>query len=258
MPELKIAVQLRAFGQPFKQALHTAASVGATAVEIDARNDLRPTEITDTACRQLRKMLDDLNLRISSVRFQTRHGYDYLPRLNERVDATKAAMRMAYRLGCNLVVNQIGRVPAETESPAYQQLAAVLSDLGRFGTHVGACLAAETGTEPCERLAELLAMDEQMFVGVAFNPGNLILNGFAVADGLRCLTDRLQLVVAHDAVQDLARGRGIEVPLGEGIADFPEILGRLEDSRYRSWFVVGKPGDGTDAVSSGIQYLRCL
>lgn len=258
MPQLKISARLTAFGLPLKKALHAAARSGVAAVEIDARNDLRPSELTDTACRQLRKMLDDLNLRVSSVRFQTRRGYDVLPRLNERVDATKAAMRMAYRLGCNVVVNQIGRVPEDTASPAYSQLEAVLSDLGRYGARVGALLAAETGTEPGERLARLLDVDEQSFTGVAFNPGNLIVNGFSVDEALQALADRVQLVVARDGVQDLAAGRGVGVPLGQGTADFPEILGRLEDQQYRGWFVVGDEGDPPDEVSRNTQYLLNL
>lgn len=258
MPQLNIAARISAFGLPLKQALHAAARTGVTAIEIDARNVVRPSELTDTACRQLRKMLNDLNLRVSSVRFQTRHGYDYVPRLNERVDATKAAMKMAYRLGCNVVVNQIGRVPEDSDSPGYQQMAAVLSDLGHFGTHVGSFLAAETGTESGTRLAELLAHDENAFVGVAFNPGNLIANSFSVGESLKALVDRVQLVVARDGVQDLAKGRGVEVPLGDGTADFPEILGTLEDRQYRGWFVVGDEGDGEGEVARNVQYLSNL
>ncbi len=258
MPQLNIAARLSAFGLPLKKALHAAARSGATAVEIDARNVIRPSELTDTAYRQLRKMLDDLNLRVSSVRFQTRHGYDYVPRLSERVDATKAAMRMAYRLGCNVVVNQIGRVSDQPESPGYQQMTAVLADLGRFGTHVGAFLAAETGSEPGERLAEVLSADNNVFTGVAFNPGNLIVNGFSVEEALQALSAHVQLVIARDGVQDLAKGRGIEVPLGEGTADFPQILGSLEDRQYRGWFVVGDEGDGEAEVTRNVQYLSNL
>lgn len=258
MPEIKLAARCEAFGLPLKKALLAAAECGATGVEIDARNGLRPSELTDTGLRQLRKMMDDLNLRVSAVRFQTRHGYDYLPGLSERVDATKAAMRMAYRLGARVLINAIGRVPEDQDSPAYQQLAAVMSDLGRFGTHVGAVLAAETGSEPAERLAGLLDHDQQMFVGVAYNPGNLILGGFDPHTSLRAIRDRVQVVIAHDGVQDLSKGRGIEVPVGDGTADFPQILGMLEDAQYRDWFVVGKPNDGAAEVQRSIEYLRNL
>ena len=76
MPELKIAIALASLRQPFKKALHTAARMGATGVEIDARHGLRPSELSDTGLRQLKKTLSDLNLRLAGVRFPTRHGYD--------------------------------------------------------------------------------------------------------------------------------------------------------------------------------------
>ncbi|QDS95045.1 Inosose dehydratase [Roseimaritima multifibrata] len=258
MPELKIAARLSAFNLPLKKALHAAAQAGATGVEIDARNGVRPSELTDTACRQLRKMLDDLNLRVSSVRFQTRHGYGHQNRLDERVDATKQAMRMAYRLGCDVVSNQIGRIPADPESESYKQLATVLSDLGRFGTHIGAFLAAETGTESGEQMAALLTADPSALLGAAFNPGNLIINGFSVDESLVALRETVRLVIARDGVQDLAQGRGIAVPVGDGTADFPQILGRLEERQYRGWFVVGADGEGADQVTRNIQYLSSL
>lgn len=259
MPELNIAVRLSAFRLPLKKALHAAVRTGARGIEIDAQNMLRPSELTDTACRQLRKMMDDLNLRISTVRFQTRRGYDQLDRLDERVDATKQAMQMAYRLGANLVVNQIGRVPEERESPGFQQLHAVMEDLGRYGTHVGAFLAAETGTESGERLAGLLDQLENAYVGVAFNPANLIVNGFSVSESLQALRAHVQLVEAGDAVQDLARGRGIEVPLGQGTADMPEILSQLEEQHYRGWFVVGRnEPESANELEAAVEYLRNL
>ncbi len=259
VPELKLAVRLSAFGLSLKKALHAAAQLDARGIEIDARTMLRPADLTDTACRQLRKMMDDLNLRVCAVRFPTRQGYDQPERLDERIDATKEAMRMAYRLGAHVVVNQLGRVPADPASPAFDQLRAALEDLGSYGTHVGAFLAAETGTESGEQLARLLDSLEHGYVGVAFNPGQLIVNGFSVRESLLPLAARVQLVEACDGVQDLAQGRGIEVPLGQGTADMPEILSLLEDHRYRGWFVVGRKQAGTaHELGPALQYLRNL
>ena len=40
-------------------------------------------------------------------------------------------------------------------------------------------------------------------------------------------------VHATDGTRDLAHGRGIEVQLGRGLAEFPELLGILEEHQYR-------------------------
>src|SRR5947209_7363264 len=105
MLQIKLGIELASLKLPFKKALLTARELGAEAVEIDARRELRPEDLTQTAVRQLRKMLDDLNLRVSALSFRTRRGYDVTEELDARIDATKRAMRAAYDLGASVVVN---------------------------------------------------------------------------------------------------------------------------------------------------------
>jgi len=246
---------------PLRAAMSRAAQMGARSVQIDARNDIHPSELSATGVRQLRKMLDDFNLRVASVRFQTRRGYDSPDDLSRRIDATKDAMTMAYQLGAGLVVNQIGNVPESTDDPRYQSLAAVMADLGRHGAHVGAFLAAETGTEPGEWLAKLLDGDDASYVAVALNPGKLVINRFSVADAVASLGNRIRTVIAVDGVMDLAAGRGIAVPVGQGTADFPAILAALEDFQYRGDLVVGDDApdaNTTQGMMETIEYFRNL
>lgn len=260
MPELKIGIQIASLGQPLKVALQTAARLGATGVEIDARTDIRPKELTDTGRRQLKKWMDDLNLRVASVRFRTRRGYDVLDDLDQRIDATKEAMRFAYTLGCNVVVNQIGMVPEDAAHPSYSQLQICLTDLARFGQHVGAMLAAETGSEPGERLAGLIESTGEKTIGIAFNPANLIANSFSAEDGLTACAPHVLLVHARDAVRDLARGRGIDVPLGRGSAEFPVILANLEQRQYNGWFVIDREPSPTaiQEIGYAVAFLKGL
>lgn len=245
---------------PFKQALHTAARLGASGVEIDARTGLRPQELSDTGRRQLRKMLDDLNLRVAAVRFYTRRGYDVAADLDKRMEATKLAMRFAYNLGAAVVVNQVGVIPADPNDPTADQLRTCLSDLASYGQHVGAVLAAETGAEPGERLADFLSSLQQPTLGITFNPANLILNGFSVDEALIKCSPMVWHVYAKDAVRDLARRRGIEVALGQGSAEFPEIIGRLEERQYSGWFIVDRDhcADPVAEVGYAVQYLKNL
>ncbi|MCA9259203.1 MAG: TIM barrel protein, partial [Planctomycetales bacterium] len=107
--------------QPFKKALHTAARTGCDGVQIDARNELRPSECSDTAVRQLRKLLDDLNLRVGSVRFPNRRGYAEPTDLQRRVEATLDAMRMASQFRAATLVCSLGALPQE-DSPQRSEL----------------------------------------------------------------------------------------------------------------------------------------
>ncbi len=49
--------------------------MGAQAVEFDARGPLRPADLTATAIREVRKLLEDHELTVAAVEFQTRRGY---------------------------------------------------------------------------------------------------------------------------------------------------------------------------------------
>ncbi|MDG2220737.1 MAG: sugar phosphate isomerase/epimerase [Rubripirellula sp.] len=259
MAELKLAVRLDAMRMPLKRALQQAAKWGATAVELDARNEIHPSQLSDTGLRQLRKILEDGNLRVASVRFLTRRGYDNPADLDRRVEATKDAMLLAYRLGAPVVINSIGTVlETEEDDPRMDLLHSVLHDLGRYGAKVGAFLAAETGNEPGETLAKALGNADDAFVAVALNPGQLIINRHSVSDAIAALRDRIQIVSAVDGVIDLAAGRGLSVPLGQGTADFPELIGRLEDIPYRGFYTVGRPDSNLNELASGLAYLRQL
>jgi len=258
MANLRVGVRLGGFELPLRRALELAASCGASAVELDARHQIHPSQLSDTGARQLRKILADLNLQVAALRFQTRRGYDDTRDLDRRVEATKSAMQLAYRLGAPVVINAVGRIPEEPDDPRWSPLRSVLDDLGRYGARVGAVLAAETGSEPGELLAKMLDSAPDAFVAAAFNPGQLIINRHNVRDALHALKTRIQIVCAVDGVLDLAAGRGLTVPLGQGTADFPELIGELEEIPYRGRYLVGRADSTIDELRQGVEYLRNL
>ncbi len=259
MPGLRVGVQLSGFRLPFKQALQAAARMGAEGVEIDARNEVKPTELVGTALRQVRKMLEDLNLRVASVRYLTRRGYECEDELDRRIAGTKQAMKMAYDLGSNVVVNQVGVIPLSEEDPSMPLLRGVLTDLGRYSQHVGAFLACETGVEPLSTLATFLESIPDGSVGLTLNPGNLLVNGFDL-DELHRIAKHVLLVHAKDGVRDRARGRGTEVPLGRGMAEFPNIAAVLEEFRFGGYFVVERDHSNNpyEDIAQGVQFLKNL
>lgn len=260
MLELKVGIQLASLQLPFKKALHIAAELGANGIEIDARNDLKPRDLSRTGLRQLRKTLDDRNLRVCAVGFQTRRGYDVLDDLDRRVEATKQAMQFAYDLGAAVVINQVGQIPAEPNDPQWDLLVQVLTDIGRFGLRVGATLAVETGTEDAETLQRLLDVLPDGSIGINLDPGNLIINGFSATAAAKRLGQHVIHVHAKDGVRDLAQGRGLETQLGRGAADFPEILGILEEHEYRGYFTIERQhaSDPILEIGQAVQYLRNL
>ncbi len=263
MPHLRIGIQLSCLRMPLKRALFTAKELGAATVELDARSaDVRPLAQSATALRQLRKLLDDLELRVSAVSFRTRRGYDTLDDLEARLEATRQAMRLAHAVGARIVVNQVGHIPepGTDETPAFQTLTSVLRDLGAFGHHAGAMLVAETGGESAAAIRRLLDALPPGTIGVDLNPGNLIINGFAPLEVVEQLGTEILHVHASDAVRDLARRRGLEVPLGRGVADFPALLGALEERDYRGDITIQRDQseDPVYEIGQSVRYLKSL
>lgn len=254
-----IGVQVASLRMPFRQALPHIAEMGAQGVELDARGELNPQDITQTGLRQIRKWLDDYNLRVCAVRFRTRRGYDIEADLQRRVDATKDAMRFSHALGCSVVVNQVGRIDSSAaDSPDWARLCDSLTDLGRFSQRAGAWLAMETGSESGPEMAKLIDALPTGSVLVDLNPGNLIINGFSPVEAVTSLAPHIAHIHAKDAVRDLARGRGLEVPLGRGSAEFPTLLGMLEEYSYRGFLTVEREAspDPLAEVRLAVQYLR--
>jgi sugar phosphate isomerase/epimerase len=121
-------------------------------------------------------------------------------------------------------------------------LVETLDELGRHGQRCGAMLAAQTGAESGQDLARLLEALPEGSLGVAFDPGALILNGFSPSESLAALAACVVHFYATDAVHDLAKGRGVETLLGEGVADYPGLLGMLEEHDYSGSLVVDAVG----------------
>ena len=257
MSHLRIGIKLASLGLPLRKGLQMAARLGARGVELDARHQIRLNDVSQSAIRQIRKMLEDLNLQVCAIGFATRRGYNVREDLEPRIAATKQAMKLAYDLGANVVVNQIGRVPESSEDPEWDLLIQVLTDLGRHGQHVGAFLAAETGSESPADLKRLIDALPPGGIAVNLDPGNLIINGFSPGEAVSELGPHVMHIHAKDGVRDLAQGRGVEVPLGRGSADFPALLGELAEYQYEGYVTVERENarDPVREIGQAVEYL---
>jgi sugar phosphate isomerase/epimerase len=259
MPTLKVGIQTRSLRQPVKQAVRTAAMLGADGVEIDARTELPPTELSQTGLREFHKLLADLNLRVSAVAFPTRRGYDSAEDLERRVAATQAAMRFAHELRADVVINRVGQVPSDSNEPRFRQLVEALTAIGVYGDRVGARLAAQTGSDSPQDLRRLLEALPEQTVGVDLHPMGIIMGGHSPADAVEVLGPHVLHVHACDAVRDAA-GRSREVELGRGSADMPELLGRMTEFDYRGWVTIERRDspDPIAEIENAIAFLRAL
>lgn len=257
MLKLRKGIRLESLNLPFKKALALAAEMGADGVEINARSEVKPRELSRTGERQIKKMLDDFQLKICCVTFPTRRGYGETEDLDRRIDATKAAMMMAYNLGCPVVSNYVGLIPDE-ESENRTTMLQALEDLGRHGQRVGSMFAIRTGRQSGEKLAEFVGQLSPGSVMMDFDPAELVMHSHDTQKALKLVGKDVVHFRARDAVLDLSLGQGIEVQLGRGVVDFPPLLAILEENNYQGFITVDRhPGVQTAVeCSQSFEYLE--
>lgn len=262
MTTFPIGVRTRSLRSPLRQAIGAAAELGADGVEIDARNEIRVGDFSQTALRQFRKLLDDLGLRVAALEFPTRRGLGDPEDLDRRLGALRDAMGLAYKLGARVVVHHAVDLPdADGAGPGWATLRESLAALAEYGDHVGATLAIASSAPP-EEQAKLLDGLPEGSLAVALNPAGLVGAGESSVEAAALLGARVRYVRAADAVREIAGGGGrvVEAPLGRGSADFPAVLGTLEEHGYRGW-VTAERNDGSDPrgdLANAVAFLRAI
>jgi sugar phosphate isomerase/epimerase len=232
-----------------------AAQTGADGVELDLRTELPLGELSQTAIREIRKFSTDLHLQIGVVSYPTRRGFDDPEELDRRLQGTRRALEGAYQLGARVVVQRLNSVPLEGD-PRRDTLLESLLWLSAAGDRAGAHLALEWGGEP-DQLASLMGVVGGT-LGVSLNPALLAAQGFATSTALEILAPYLLHVRAIDAVRDLRQAGTMEVELGRGTIDFPNLLAHLEGIDYRGWITTGRneSPDPLVELTSAVAYLR--
>ncbi|HUG94039.1 MAG TPA: sugar phosphate isomerase/epimerase family protein, partial [Planctomycetaceae bacterium] len=234
MTALRIAVATRCFDQPLRQALSTASGTGASGVQFDARNELRPADLSATGRRELLHRLSELQLRPASVSFPVRRPLADANGLEARVGGIKAAMQFAWELNAPIVCVRPGRAPQDLSSAEGRLLADVLNDLARHGNRVGATLCLTPTRESADALLNVVDSVTEGPVGIDFDPAAFVTAGFDATAAFQRLHARVAHFTVRDALRDVDGG-GVEVPVGRGEVVWDELLATLDEAGYAGW-----------------------
>ena len=243
-----------------RTAFRRARDLGLAAVELDARSDLAPEQLTQTGLRQLRKWLGDEGIVVSAVTFRTRGGYADSERLEGRIAATKKALDVAYAVGARIVLNHIGDIPPEDAGPQRQLLIDVLTDIGAWGQRAGATLCAEVGRTAPDELARLIEALPGGSLSCDLVSGAVVVHGHDPVAAVATLGPHIESVHATDAVAGAFAGRGRAVVLGTGQVDLPAMFAALEERGYRGWIGLEPVEERTarEEIAAAISFMRAL
>jgi sugar phosphate isomerase/epimerase len=247
------AVACHCLSVPLRRAARTAAELGAAGLQFDLRNELRPSELSESGRHQLRHDLEIEGISIASFSFPMRRSLYDPEQIDARVSGLKQALEFAYQLRAPIVVARIGAVPADSESREYKLLVEVLRDVARHSNRVGATLAITPTRDTPDDLQTLLARIQEGPIGLNFDPASFAMSGQDAVAAYRQLHAQVLHITARDGVRDID-GTGMEVPLGTGDVDWPELLALIKEADYRGWITV----DRTNSTSAAADAERAL
>jgi sugar phosphate isomerase/epimerase len=97
-------------------------------------------------------------------------------------------------------------------------------------------------------------------MGADLSPADLIRHGRSPRDFVAAVGPRVAHVFANDAVRGFAGAEAIDVELGRGSAEVPEIFGALEEYDYRGWATVERRNSSrpVDDCADAVAFLRSL
>lgn len=257
MARHKLALPTRLFSLPFRQAAVEVARSEADGIQIDARNELRYRELSATGLRELKHLLNESQIQVSSLVFPLRRPLYDRERLDQRVAALKETLEFAHKLQSRIVTARIGRIPQDVECTEYQTLIEVLNDIARHANHVGATLCVTPANDTAEALRALLDRVDAGPIGIDLDPAALVLAREPLQESVQCLYDRMLHVRARDAVWAMD-GAGQEMAVGRGEVDWELLVALLDQVGYRGWITCDRTA-GDDQAGDGqraVQYLR--
>jgi sugar phosphate isomerase/epimerase len=255
MPPLRIALATRCLNLPLKDSVRVAASLAVRGVQFDAREEIKPGELTETGRRQLLHELDQHGLSVASLAFHTRRSFYDEEQLDARVAAAKRTLELAWQLRARIVTARMGKIP-DRESKSYRLLQDVLGDLAQCANQVGATLAITPTHESPAALAELVGSVKTGPIGIDFDTAVFVMSGHDPGQALRTLQGLVMHLTARDAIRDIDAG-GIEVALGRGEVDWVELLPLLDEIGYSGWVTVNRTqgDDRAGDAARAVQYL---
>ena len=254
-----LAVATRAFAQPLNLVLRRAAACGATGVQFELREELRPELFSESGRKQFLHRLAEMGLSLAPPFFPTRRALQDPEQIDDRVAAVASAMSFAADLRARVLTLRLGPIPAEEALEDRRLLVTILNDLARHGNHVGVTLAIAPSGEPAEVYQKLLAQVKEGPMGIDFDPSAFVCTGLKVADAFRTLHSHVVHVQARDGVRSLD-GMTAETAVGEGMVDWIELLALLFEAGYGGWVTAVRnqgPNRGGD-VERAIQYLQSI
>ena len=165
-------------------------------------------------------------------------------RMNDLMDGAD----LGRLLGIRDIVTHIGYIPDNPFDENYIGITEALTVIGTKLKRNGQRLLFETGEELPVTLIQMIKATGLDNLGVNLDPANLTMSGRANAvEALIYFMPYLMNMHAKDGLRPAdGEPSGVEVPIGRGHANFPELIRILKENRYDGEIVIEREGVAED------------
>lgn len=179
----------------------------------------------------------------------------------KRAEELIEAARFAVKIGVSRVATHVGFLPENTNDPEYAGIIAILRYIVKAYKALGIDFLFETGQETPTtllRVIEDLGFDN---VGINMDTANLILYGKAnSADAITVFGKYVKDTHIKDGFYPTnGKELGMEVKVGEGLANVPEVVARLKAVGYKGNYIIEREIRGeqqTKDIADTKKYLE--
>ena len=178
----------------------------------------------------------------------------------QRAEELIRAAEFAAKIGVTRVATHVGFLPENMNDPEYLGVVAILRHvIGKFKA-LGINFLFETGQETpvtLLRVIEEIGMDN---VGINMDTANLILYGKAnSADAITVFGKYVMDTHIKDGFYPTDGKRlGKEVKVGEGLANIPEVVKRLNEAGYKGNYIIEREIEGEQQVKDILETVNFL
>ena len=153
-----------------------------------------------------------------------------------RIARMKEVSDFARKAGIPAVQGHCGFIPENPNDPLYTEAVEAVRAVAEYCRKNGQNFRCETGQETPITLVRAIRDAGLDNIGVNFDAGNLILYGKAnPVDAVEVFGTLIQGVHAKDGLYPTnPKKLGVEVPIGEGMVNFPPLIAKLKKIGYQN------------------------
>jgi len=259
MPKLHLGLTVDSLGLSAREGIRRASDLGFGSVELAARGQINPKELSRTGRRHLANYVSGMGLRLNALSADPGgRRFADSSRVQEYIDHAKAVLELAAEIGAPVVSTYAGPLAADENDPTRQLVVSAIAEVARHADRVGAVLSLET-SDPTDRLGEVIKLLANPSLKVTFDPADLLIAGCDPIAHVAAVADQIVAVHAADAIGG-STGRGREVPMGQGELDYRAFLGALAEAGYYGVHTVRRrnAADPEAEVAAAKRFLESL